>query len=291
MDRHRAEGFTDIKTEAPGEFLSGLLGVSVLKVIRSSRGDVLQLPDSSGMWRILSPLTGSLRLTSGELHWTLDAGQSAVFDAQAEITLFFESDCELGVISLCGMTADRVFDECRRLGGFFFPRGGIEAARILRYFAAYGETVPAREASAHVFQLLMSYLGTGCEAPAGRGILPPVVEAALGIIRRDFAFLDGVAELAERLEISQEYLTRCFTSHTGMTPGRYLNRVRIENAKLLLRQGSHSVQFVSDACGFSNANYFARVFRLHVGVNPREYARMQEFRDERIPQEDQLYVL
>ena len=60
-----------------------------------------------------------------------------------------------------------------------------------------------------------------------------------------------------------------------MTPGKYLNEVRIEHARLLLRQGRHSVQFVSDACGFANANYFARVFRRSVGVNPREYARQR----------------
>ena len=61
----------------------------------------------------------------------------------------------------------------------------------------------------------------------------------------------------------------------GITPGKYLNQIRIENAKLLLRQGNHSVGFVSGACGFANSNYFARVFRANVGMNPREYARRE----------------
>ena len=137
----------------------------------------------------------------------------------------------------------------------------------------------------------MSLYGNGSMGPAGRRTMPPVVEAALGIIRRDYAFLEGIAELAERLEVSQEYLTRCFCKYTGVTPGKYLNQVRIENARLLLRQGQHSIQFISDACGFANANYFARVFRKSVGVNPREYARIR--RDEPLSgtQEDQLYVL
>jgi AraC-like DNA-binding protein len=62
----------------------------------------------------------------------------------------------------------------------------------------------------------------------------------------------------------------------SITPGKYLNRVRIENARILLREGGHSIQFVSDACGFTNCNYFARVFRNSVGMTPRDYARLQQ---------------
>ncbi len=76
-----------------------------------------------------------------------------------------------------------------------------------------------------------------------------------------------------------------------MTPGKYLNQVRIENAKRLLREGQHPVQFVSDACGFSNANYFARVFRRSVGMNPREYARLELAAPARDPRDESLYVL
>ena len=79
--------------------------------------------------------------------------------------------------------------------------------------------------------------------------------------------------------------------YTGFTPGKYLTQVRIENAKLLLRQGQHSIQFISDACGFANANYFARVFRTSVGMNPRDYAREQTLPSGKAPEEDRLYVL
>ena len=78
----------------------------------------------------------------------------------------------------------------------------------------------AQEASAAAYELLMALHGTGTAQGAAHDRLPPVVEAALGLIRRDFAFLDGVAELARRLEVSQEYLTRCFLKYTGVTPGR-----------------------------------------------------------------------
>ncbi|MBR2799852.1 MAG: helix-turn-helix transcriptional regulator, partial [Oscillospiraceae bacterium] len=148
----------------------------------------------------------------------------------------------------------------------------------------------ASEASEAAYGLLMSFYGSQSAGPVEGKRLPLVVEAALGIIRRDYAFLDGIGELAERLEVSQEYLTRSFCRFIGMTPGKYLNRVRIENARLLLRQGGHSIQFVSEACGFTNANYFARVFRTAVGMNPAEYARRHSSDADR-PHDEDLYVL
>ena len=271
FDNHNVQAFP---LEAPGDFLSGLLAVSEACVLAVNAG-VLEYPPRCGCWRVLAPLEGSLRLAAGELSLPLAAGQAAAVSGEEELTLL----------------TDRVFHACTAQGGLFFERGGAAVGRMLRVLSARRRTVPAREASELAYSLLMALYGTSSAGPAGKNTMPPVVEAALGIIRRDYAFLDGIAELAERLEVSQEYLTRCFCKYTGVTPGKYLNQIRIENAKLLLRQGGHSIQFVSDACGFANANYFARVFRTNVGVNPREYARAQQAPANSDDAGSNLYVL
>ena len=281
-----------IKLEAPGEFLSELLGVSEACVMTLSEGKVKELPEKPGVWHLLAPAEGELRIAAGERSLPLAVGQAAVFDGAADLTLLPAGSCRLCVMGLCGLVAERVFLACRELGGLFFERGGSAAERVFRLLGSRpGRVVPSREASQLAYSLLMALYGTGSAGPLGQHALPPVVEAALGIIRRDYAFLEGIAELADRLEVSQEYLTRCFCKYTGITPGKYLTQVRIENAKLLLRQGQHSVQFVSDACGFANANYFARVFRSATGMNPRDYARAQAPLDDGEGHEDRLYVL
>ena len=287
-----AENLNSVTLEAPGEFLSGLLGVSQAQVLPLRAGSIRMLPAAFGKWRVVFPLRGRLRLAAGELAWPLESRQCAAVEGKEELSLLPMEDGQLGLLVLSGEAADRCFDECRRQGGLFFARGGEAAERMLRLLAARPHLqIPAKEASAYAYQLLMSLSGTGSAGPAGQRSLPQVVEAALGVIQRDYAFLDGIGELASRLEVSQEYLTRCFCRETGMTPGRYLNQVRIENACILLRQGRHTVQFVSDACGFANANYFARVFRRAVGVNPRDYARAQRAPLPDAPQEERLYVL
>ena len=207
------------------------------------------------------------------------------------MSLLAGEDCSLLVLVLQGMAADLVFSACRREGGLFFENGGVAVEHVFSLLSSGGSAAgKASEASEAAYGLLMSFYGSQSAEPGAGKRLPLVVEAALGIIRRDYAFLDGIGELAERLEVSQEYLTRCFCRFIGMTPGKYLNRVRIENARLLLRQGGHSIQFVSEACGFTNANYFARVFRAAVGMNPAEYARRHSSETDR-PHDEDLYVL
>ena len=274
--------------EAPGDLLSELLGVLGASLLLLEREDVCTLPSVPGQWYVLSPEHGSLNLAWGDRAWTLSAPQAAVFPGNEELSLLAGGESAVRLLNLIGTAADRVFSACQKEGGLFFENGGIAVEHVFSLLSSGGASAP--EASEAAYGLLMALYGTQSAGPDEGKRLPLVVEAALGIIRRDFAFLDGIGELAERLEVSQEYLTRSFCRYIGMTPGKYLNRVRIENARLLLRQGGHSVQFVSEACGFTNANYFARVFRAAVGMNPAEYARRQPSESD-APRDEHLYVL
>ena len=263
-----------LNLEAPGDLLSGLLGVCEARSESVPAGTVRTIPAEPGRWRILSPLSGSLDLAWADRTWTLDAHQAAALPGSEGLSLLAREDSALLFLSLCGLVPDRILDACRHESGLFFETGGLALESMLRSLRVHsGHTVSEKEASQAAYRLLMSLSGTASAAPAEGRRLPLVVEAALGIIRREYAFLDGIGELADRLEVTQEYLTRCFCRSIGMTPGKYLNQVRIENARALLREGGHSIQFVSDACGFTNSNYFARVFRSSVGLNPRDYAR------------------
>ena len=85
------------------------------------------------------------------------------------------------------------------------------------------------------------------------------------------SYLEGLDELSQRLEISKAHLIRSFMKKTGVSPGKYLTRVRIEYAKLLLQDEDASVTYAAEASGFANANYFAKVFRKETGMSPSEY--------------------
>ena len=284
---------SNLNLEAPGDLLSGLLAVCELQSELLHSGDVRTFSAVPGQWRVLAPLSGSLDLAWADRSWTLEAHQAAAFPGGEGLSLLARENAGVLFLALCGHAADRVFENCRREGGLFFENGGLALEELLHSLKTHnGHVVPEKEASLAAYRLLMSLIGTSGAGPTEGRKLPLVVEAALGIMRRDYAFLDGIGELADRLEVTQEYLTRCFCHSIGVTPGKYLTRVRIENARLLLREGGHSIQFVAEACGFTNSNYFARVFRDSVGMNPRDYARRQRSLPPDAQRRDEdLYVL
>jgi AraC-like DNA-binding protein/response regulator of citrate/malate metabolism len=100
-----------------------------------------------------------------------------------------------------------------------------------------------------------------------------VVRQAMAYIHEHYAEPLSREELASRVGLSDRYLTRCFRQETGVTPITYLNRYRSRQARTLLERGDLSVTEVAFATGFSDPNYFGRVFRAEVGVSPRAYQR------------------
>lgn len=108
--------------------------------------------------------------------------------------------------------------------------------------------------------------------PSGRAV-PATVENALELIRTHYAEVYGVEELAVELGLSKGHLIRTFTAALGISPGRYLLRVRLEAVKQLLLHREYSLEVVAGLCGFSGANYLCRIFKKEEGVTPSAWRR------------------
>jgi transcriptional regulator GlxA family with amidase domain len=130
------------------------------------------------------------------------------------------------------------------------------------------DPVDASTASGHAYEMLLKLRTFRTE---NREVSSPLVEAAVSIIQAEFPFLDGIDELAERLEVSKAHLSRCFSQKLGVSPAKYITHVRIAYAKLLLQDESLTISNVAEAAGFACANYFAKVFRRETGMSPTQY--------------------
>jgi transcriptional regulator GlxA family with amidase domain len=80
-----------------------------------------------------------------------------------------------------------------------------------------------------------------------------------------------IASLAERAFMSERNFARVFTSQTGQTPGRYVESLRLERARMLLQSDDRPVESVARACGFRTVETLRRSFSRRLGVSPREY--------------------
>ena len=118
-----------------------------------------------------------------------------------------------------------------------------------------------------------------------------LVSAALEEINERYSELFGVEELAESLQFNKSYLIRRFKKETGLSPGKYLQDVRINRAKELLTRPQHSLEVVAALSGFSCANYFCKVFKKITGETPTEYRNKSIGPMASSMEEEELYVL
>jgi transcriptional regulator GlxA family with amidase domain len=71
--------------------------------------------------------------------------------------------------------------------------------------------------------------------------------------------------------MSARHFARCFSEEIGMTPAKYVERVRFEAAQQLLAQTNATVERVAESCGFGSAETLRRVFLRRTGLGPAAY--------------------
>ncbi|MFE4263129.1 helix-turn-helix domain-containing protein [Streptomyces sp. NPDC056883] len=101
-----------------------------------------------------------------------------------------------------------------------------------------------------------------------------LVQHAVSTIRERFGEPLSLDELARSAMVSKYHFLRMFTRVTGVTPGRFLSAVRLQEAKRLLLSTSLNVADVSVQVGYNSAGSFTRRFTESVGLSPTQYRKL-----------------
>src|SRR5207253_496539 len=81
----------------------------------------------------------------------------------------------------------------------------------------------------------------------------------------------SVPKLAKRVAMSPRNFARVFTAEVGMTPARFVEKVRVEAARRRLEESSDTVERVAARCGFGSAEGMRKAFLRTVRVAPSAY--------------------
>lgn len=81
----------------------------------------------------------------------------------------------------------------------------------------------------------------------------------------------SLKDTAAKFNLSPYYFSRTFKKVFGYNFSDYLNMVRVSRAKELLKDDSLSVKEICYLVGYSDPNYFSKVFKKYEGVTPTEY--------------------
>lgn len=183
---------------------------------------------------------------SWEYFWVVLNGREGLRIARAVI------DAAGPVLRLPGGAIDRLASQCLALlrGEAMLP-GEVSAA-------AYGAVMALHDG---VF---------GTPEPDAQAA-PQAVARVRTFIEHHLAERLDIDRLARSAQLSRAHFVRVFAAATGLAPSAYVFATRMERAARLLVATDGPVAEIAGACGFADANYFAKAFRRHFSVSPSQY--------------------
>jgi AraC-like DNA-binding protein len=122
--------------------------------------------------------------------------------------------------------------------------------------------------SSLAYRFLLTYIKIRTEEQIS---ISPAAEKLRLYLTENFAERLDLGELSHDLRYSQEALIRLFTAAFGLSPGKYLQRLRLRCALELLQNSSLSIKEIAEECGYYSQNYFCRMFRQSFGITASGY--------------------
>ncbi|MBO9605541.1 MAG: response regulator [Paenibacillaceae bacterium] len=86
----------------------------------------------------------------------------------------------------------------------------------------------------------------------------------------------ALQDIAARFFLSREYISRKFKQDIGVNLSDYIERIRMDKAKLLLLNRSLRIAQIAATVGYKDEKYFSKVFKKLEGKTPGEYRREHE---------------
>lgn len=98
-----------------------------------------------------------------------------------------------------------------------------------------------------------------------------LINRALNYINSHYEEKISLEDVARELHLSKQYLCNTFKKETGENMSLYINKLRIEKAKKLLLEQDGRIKEIFEDVGYSNQQYFSKVFKRITGMTIMEY--------------------
>ncbi|RXZ78637.1 DNA-binding response regulator [Paenibacillaceae bacterium] len=102
-----------------------------------------------------------------------------------------------------------------------------------------------------------------------------IIGRAIQYIRSHYAEEIGLPDVAAHCHLSANYFGNLFKKETGESFSSYLSRLRMDKAKLLLKNTDMKVAEIAEAVGYPDSNYFATAFKGTAGCSPSDYRKRE----------------
>ena len=98
----------------------------------------------------------------------------------------------------------------------------------------------------------------------------PLVNKAVSYIQKNFQTTVSLQEVADAMSLNAAYLSRIFKKYTGKTIVTYINDLKMEKARALIKENQLSLKEIALEVGIQNYNYFYQMVKKHYGKSPSD---------------------
>lgn len=220
---------------------------------------------SRNLYEILLVLSGSGHYFSGDV--TLPFSVGSIFVSAPGVSREIVSHDGYKILSVSG-----IFDKLSRVGDVWALADNVygegrKLAELILYNRFGKEAYVESLCNAYVEYLLLSYKQPTKNTTAG-------IYKIIDKINKHFGQMDlSIGDLLDESGYTRDYIRAEFVSVTGMTPKKYLNNIRMKNAKNMIEMHGEHMSFseIAVACGIIDQSIFSRIFKQHFGISPTEY--------------------
>lgn len=146
---------------------------------------------------------------------------------------------------------ERILERCRQEEDYADLRKAFEEARLKQGSPAVGERI-TRHCS-------------------------KTVEDIKTYIKENYMLNIDLESVSNKFYISASYLSRLFSSESGMSFTEFLTKCRLDKAIELMANPEYKLYAISEMVGYKNVKYFTRVFSKALGIPPQEYRKHSIF--------------
>lgn len=151
-------------------------------------------------------------------------------------------------------------------------QGGASVVYVRSICAVFAARLEKQTSEEALVLIRWEFCETYCRAVAAarRAAVSPAVRRCMEYMQMHLSEDICLEELARHCCVSYEYLSRLIKKECGQTYRQLLRQMRIERAKLYLKQAI-SVQETAERTGFKTAAHFCRVFKAETGCTPSQW--------------------
>ncbi|WP_223609477.1 GlxA family transcriptional regulator [Chryseobacterium sp. OSA05B] len=104
-------------------------------------------------------------------------------------------------------------------------------------------------------------------------MMSPFIKEVRDLLKHKLGEHISVEDMAEAVNMSVRNFSRVFVKESGLTPGRFLEKMRLDQAKNMLEFTDLSIEMIADKCGFGSSVSLRRLFLKHISLSPSQYRK------------------